>query len=432
MTFNFPDAPTLGQMYSGYTWDGEKWVGGPLGVPQDYVDAGDALRVLKAGDTMSGPLKVNESVSAFGYAVRTGFSGAFGTNTYNINWSAAGADLWIDDVNVGKIALKANADADYVNVTGDAMSGTLSTPTLNLGGVTTLTNFVCEWGTGGASPFYFDFHTSGTASDYDVRFTFNGGNATPGQGALTIEAAGGVNVSTTLSVPTVMASSTVQATAWMLAGSGSTGTYYYGNTGIYITFDGTHFVHSHPFYNITANATITTVALTVNNGACTLNQAAGTISQASNGSIMIQQGNQPFISFHYVGAFGANFGMDAAGDFYIGGWSFGGAAYKMWTHRDAPFSNASPGYHKLPSGMIIQWGYYGGGGDNYIWFPVAFAWQLHSCTVSAIGTLPGDSSVTVIVTEQNASYFKIQPRYVNNGGGVGIATQACFWMAMGY
>jgi Long-tail fiber proximal subunit, C-terminal, trimerization domain len=41
------------------------------------------------------------------------------------------------------------------------------------------------------------------------------------------------------------ASSTVQATAWMLSGSGSSGTYYYGNTGIYITFNGTNFQATH-------------------------------------------------------------------------------------------------------------------------------------------------------------------------------------------
>ena len=48
--------------------------------------------------------------------------------------------------------------------------------------------------------------------------------------------------------PNVYSSSTVQATAWMLSGSGSSGTYYFGNTGIYVTFDGANFRTSHNIY----------------------------------------------------------------------------------------------------------------------------------------------------------------------------------------
>ena len=33
MAYDFPNSPTVGQVYSGWVWDGEKWVaqGGPMG-----------------------------------------------------------------------------------------------------------------------------------------------------------------------------------------------------------------------------------------------------------------------------------------------------------------------------------------------------------------------------------------------------------------
>ena len=42
---------------------------------------------------------------------------------------------------------------------------------------------------------------SGTGSDYDVRLSYSGGNATAGQGALTMEAAGGFNVTGPVTTP---------------------------------------------------------------------------------------------------------------------------------------------------------------------------------------------------------------------------------------
>ena len=52
MAFDFPNVPFVGQTYNGYTWNGYAWVasdgGGVPPVSGDYV--------LKAGDTMTGPL----------------------------------------------------------------------------------------------------------------------------------------------------------------------------------------------------------------------------------------------------------------------------------------------------------------------------------------------------------------------------------------
>ena len=40
------------------------------------------------------------------------------------------------------------------------------------------------------------------------------------------------------------------------------------------------------------------------------------------------------MSFHIGGVFGANFGMDGLGNFYMGGWSHGAGVYKFWTTKD--------------------------------------------------------------------------------------------------
>jgi hypothetical protein len=45
MAFDFPNAPTIGQIANGYTWDGEKW-----------AQSGGANYVMRSGDTMQGPL----------------------------------------------------------------------------------------------------------------------------------------------------------------------------------------------------------------------------------------------------------------------------------------------------------------------------------------------------------------------------------------
>ena len=62
MAFDFPASPTNGQVFTSggvsYVWNGQGWVqqGAPGSVDKTYVDTADALKVAKAGDTMSGAL----------------------------------------------------------------------------------------------------------------------------------------------------------------------------------------------------------------------------------------------------------------------------------------------------------------------------------------------------------------------------------------
>jgi hypothetical protein len=42
---------------------------------------------------------------ATGYRTRTGLSGSYGSNSFNINWTGTAANLWIDNTNVGTIQI---------------------------------------------------------------------------------------------------------------------------------------------------------------------------------------------------------------------------------------------------------------------------------------------------------------------------------------
>jgi hypothetical protein len=81
--FDFPMTPIIGQTFPIppiigqpiYIWDGEKWnaslpTTSVSGVSQSYVDTQDALRVLKIGDTMTGPLSLPASAPVAENAVR--------------------------------------------------------------------------------------------------------------------------------------------------------------------------------------------------------------------------------------------------------------------------------------------------------------------------------------------------------------------------
>jgi hypothetical protein len=86
--------------------------------------------------------------------------------------------------------------------------------------------------------------------------------------------------------------------------------------------------------SLTVSGAINVAGTTTTNG-LTVN-APGTVGQAGPGTTLISApaGNQPVISFLVAGAFGGNLGMDSAGNFYVGGWSYGATAYKIWTSRD--------------------------------------------------------------------------------------------------
>jgi hypothetical protein len=75
-----------------------------------YTNAVEGMRVDGAGNvgigtsTPASKLEVNGLIRATGITGKAGTSGAF-SNPFNINWTGSDAELWIDAVNLGNIAL---------------------------------------------------------------------------------------------------------------------------------------------------------------------------------------------------------------------------------------------------------------------------------------------------------------------------------------
>jgi len=65
------------------------------------------------------------SVMATGYAARSGVSGAFSGNYFNINWTAGRAALWIDSTNLGNIALTSDVSG-YLPLAGGTVTGAIT------------------------------------------------------------------------------------------------------------------------------------------------------------------------------------------------------------------------------------------------------------------------------------------------------------------
>jgi hypothetical protein len=100
-------------------------------------------------------------------------------------------------------------------------------------------------------------------------------------------------------------------------------------------------------------------------------------------------------------------------------------------------SLANNGYIKLPSwlgSLIIQWGRNaGGGGDVNVTYPIAFPNAVWGQYVQMVGAISSTNSVSVTTgNETNLTFFSVYPRFANNGGGVGTATQGWRWLAIGW
>jgi hypothetical protein len=72
-------------------------------------------------------------------------------------------------------------------------------------------------------------------------------------------------------------------------------------------------------------------------------------------------------------------------------WQIVSSTAGMVKNADFAFSKASPGYLKLPSGLILQWGTFGGSpsGDTAITFPIAFPNAFLSGNISGLNSGTG-------------------------------------------
>jgi hypothetical protein len=269
MGMNFPDAPTLNQVFQNYTWDGEKWAYSAVptsaapsnanpamngaaapGVAAsysrgDHVHPSDTSRVAKAGDTMTGALTLNADPAAPLQAA---------TKNY--------VDL--------NSMTQAAADARFVNVTGDNMTGNLAIVpgTTVIGGIAGLTvsqdSNALKWILKSNASFFGTLTTDQIGGQVGVGFLAdksansnnwrNGSSSLPGGYignpvgpyvvGCVINTVGTANADFTpltgWGVKTnggFVAEQSVQS-----GGTGTTGAYYFGNSGTKsLSYDGTNF-----------------------------------------------------------------------------------------------------------------------------------------------------------------------------------------------
>ncbi len=104
----------------------------------------------------------------------------------------------------------------------------------------------------------------------------------------------------------------------------------------------------------------------------------------------------------------------------------------MWATMGA---SGGTGWQRTPDGEIEQHGYVvNPGGDHEITFPIAFPNACQSVVLTPDGqTIGGQANMSLaysVIAWQTT--FIVVPRFINDGGSVGVATQNYYWQAKGY
>jgi hypothetical protein len=124
--------------------------------PQDAVTkAYDDLKLPLTGGTITGSLTVNGQVTTTAYKCRAGFSGAYGANWFNFNWTASGMEIWADNYKWGIVATQ-----DYVETRAQAWAHAIADPKVNRAG-DTMTGGLTVNGELVAAATYLRFQSSG-------------------------------------------------------------------------------------------------------------------------------------------------------------------------------------------------------------------------------------------------------------------------------
>jgi hypothetical protein len=106
----------------------------------------------------------------------------------------------------------------------------------------------------------------------------------------------------------------------------------------------------------------------------------------------------------------------------------------LWGDNNGTKSLANNGYQKLPSGLIIQWGYAGvsGSGDTVVTMPIAFPNSGLAVVLTPDASPPGNQVVAYTTYNFTASQFTVAPRYIQYAAAAGYANQSTRWIAVGY
>ena len=242
-----------------------------------------------------------------------------------------------------------------------AFAGTVAVPAANGGfeiGSTTVSN----------TPF-IDFHSNGTAHDFDVRLLASGGTTADGQGTLTINAgnlvlgtvtAGGLITSVGPEVLRITHASGYLA-GYNAANTVRTGYLQFisgaevllnaegSNTVALRTTGGSLTINSVGSMTVTGasafNTSVTSPIFTSTNQSnfTGLQASAIGVTTGSLGGIMVQGNgtNAAFMSFHRPASYAAYFGLDTDNFWKVGGWSMGANAYKLYHEGTHAISTTS-------------------------------------------------------------------------------------------
>lgn len=161
MGIDFPAAPISGQSFSGFTWDGEKWLSSSGGVPTRaaiYAAPFDALAY--SGLQINGSIDVSQELGTVGF-VLSGVTGKYA------------ADGWVAACNLGVGQLSAKQQPLAAEVPGlkNCLQVVTSTAQATLTG-TNYVRFICNiegyrfarvaWGTSAAVPVTVGFWARAT------------------------------------------------------------------------------------------------------------------------------------------------------------------------------------------------------------------------------------------------------------------------------
>jgi Chaperone of endosialidase len=98
------------------------------GTMQLALYSSDASQFVQGlGLDPTGDATVGRYLKATAFQCRSGISGTYGANVFSINYAGGGADIWIDNTNLGRIWTSATFNpAAYLPLTGGTMTGFLT------------------------------------------------------------------------------------------------------------------------------------------------------------------------------------------------------------------------------------------------------------------------------------------------------------------
>jgi hypothetical protein len=411
--------------------------------------------VLKAGDTMTGPLNLvgggtwsyngpgaGSYYSTNTVANRFYVGTATGADAFRIYTSAFGNALYIEgstgNVSIAKElgvsgnctvwgpALTLNGPSGQsasFNMT-KAVAGDVVQSYINSAGFAKWLIRWCDAGEGHMNFYRYNADASAiVGTPISLNWTNGDINLNSGTGTLLL-LGGSVYVGPT---------ATFASGALWVHNNTANGTIYLGNTATcYLQSSGGVMYLNGPPLTIYPQTTISGMLLA--NGKISINSSTGLIANSAGSHALEVKsagvGNSAFMAFHIPGSFAANFGIDTDTFWKVGGWSMGGVAHKVWHDGICPNSGT---YFKMPSGLMYVMGTCPAGmGNGWVNFPVAFPTTVLGIAITGQGALGDGNSITCNQQAFELGRFYFQPRYVNSGGAVGVATQLYFYVAWGY